>query len=311
MSVLVIFNPISGAGRARILADRVAIAGRERGIEMDLVATEPGFRADRWLRGHLKDRDALVVVGGDGAVRLVASEASRAGIPLLHYPAGNENLFAREFGMLPDPDFVAETLLSSSIRKVDLVRAEVDGRDDETVVLMGSMGLDAEVVHDLSSTREGSVNNASYVLPMIRQWLRYKPPRISVTVDGKAVAEDVPGMVFVANSRQYAARLDPARHARMDDGLIDLVMLPCRTKLGLLLWLAKVRLGRHLKASKSVYATGRRIELETPESTLWQVDGDPPREPLGVRRIAFEVVPEALSVLVPDGQRGSSGPRTP
>ena len=301
MSVLVIFNPISGAGRARGIADQVAAAGRERGLDLELLPTSPGFQTDSWLREPLQGRDALVVVGGDGAVRLVAPEAARAGVPLLHCPAGNENLFAREFGMRPDPEVVADTLVRGEIRHVDLVRVEVEGRPDETVVLMASFGLDAEVVHDLSARRTGSVNNWSYVGPTLRQWGRFDPCPISVTVDGEIVARDTRGLVVIANSRQYAIRLDLAAEAKMDDGLIDLVILPCRSRLGMLAWFLRCFRGTHQRHPRSIHLTGRRIELQTPQATRWQVDGDPPHAPAAVTKIAFEVMPGALPVLVPPG----------
>lgn len=301
MSVLVIFNPISGAGRARAIADRVAAAGRRRGLEIDLLPTSPGFDTHRWLRGPLEGRDAVVVVGGDGAVRLVAPEAARADVPLLHCPAGNENLFAREFGMRAEPEFVAQTLAEGTVRRIDLVRAVVEGRDDETVVLMVSFGFDAEVVHDLTEVRTGAISNLSYLRPMFRQWRRLDPPRMTIEADGTIVASGVRGLAIVANSRQYAIRLDPARRARMDDGLLDLAVLPCKGRFSLFGWLIRTRLGRHLRDPRTIYVTARRVEFRIEEPTRWQVDGDPPHEPAGVRRIAFEVIPGALPVQMPPG----------
>ncbi|MFM7134381.1 MAG: diacylglycerol/lipid kinase family protein, partial [Planctomycetota bacterium] len=98
MAVVVLFNPISGAGRALATAQRLAHALEAEGREVGLVPTErrPG---ELWLRPRLSGAEALVVVGGDGAVRLSASEAARAGVPLWHAPTGTENLFARAFGM--------------------------------------------------------------------------------------------------------------------------------------------------------------------------------------------------------------------
>ena len=299
MSVLVIFNPISGAGRARAIADRVAAVGRGRGLEIDLLPTSPGFYTHRWLREPLQGRDAVVVVGGDGAVRLVAPEAARADVPLLHCPAGNENLFAREFGMKADPEFVARTLVDGSTRRVDLVRAVVEGREDETVVLMVSFGFDAEVVHDLTAVRTGAISNVSYLRPMLRQWRRLNPPRMTVKVDGEIVAHEVRGLAIVANSRQYAIRLDPARHARMDDGLVDLAILPFSGRFSLLGWLIRTRLGLHLRDPRTTYVTGRRVDFQIEQPSRWQVDGDPPHDPEGVRRITFEVIPGALAVQIP------------
>lgn len=298
MSVLVIFNPISGAGRGRALAEAVSDAATARGLDIELLPTSPG-PAEAWLRAPLAGRDALVVVGGDGAVRLAAPEAARSDVPMVHCPAGNENLFAREFGMRAAGESVARTLLDGVVRRIDLATAEIEGRASEDLVLMASFGLDAEVVHDLSAVRTGSVSNLSYVRPILRQIRSFEPPRVTAVVDGSVVAEDLPGMVVVANSRQYAIRLDPARRARMDDGLLDLVILPCRGTLDLLGWFPRTRLGRHMADSRLVYEQGRRIDLELSRPRRWQVDGDPPHDPEVASRIGFEVVPGALPVLVP------------
>jgi len=298
MSVLVIFNPISGAGRARGLAEAAAEAARGRGIDAELLPTSPG-PADAWLRGPIRGREALVVVGGDGAVRFAAPEAARAEVPLVHCPAGNENLFAREFGMRSDAESVAETLANGRIRRIDLIRARIDGRDDETVALMASFGFDAEVVHDLASVRTGTVNNLSYLRPILRRMRAFDPPRITAAIDGETMATSVPGMVIVANARQYASRLDPARRAVIDDGLMDLVVLPANSVSDLMGWMVRMRFGAHLRDPRLVYRTGRRIELGLEPAGAWQADGDPPRTPSPTERIVFDVEPGVLPVLEP------------
>ena len=298
MSVLVIFNPISGAGRARGLAEAAADAARSRGLDVELLPTSPG-PADAWLREPIRGRRALVVVGGDGAVRFAATEAVRAGVPLVHCPAGNENLFASEFGMTAVASEVAETLATGQVRRIDLVRASIEGRDDETVAIMASFGFDAEVVHDLASVRTGTVNNLSYVRPILRRMRAFDPPRISARVDGEPVADGIPGMVVVANSRQYASRLDPARRAVMDDGLIDLVVLPARSVSDLLGWMVRMRFGAHMRDPRLIYRTGRRIELELDPPSVWQADGDPPRASEPTDRIRFDVEPGVLAILEP------------
>jgi diacylglycerol kinase (ATP) len=298
MSVLVIFNPISGAGRARSLAEAAAEAARRRGIDVELLPTSPG-PAETWLRGPIGGRSALVVVGGDGAVRLAAPEAARADVPLVHCPAGNENLFAREFGMTAAAADVANTLAEGSVRRVDLIRSRIQGRDDETVALMASFGFDAEVVHDLDSIRTGTVNNLSYVRPILRRMRAFDPPRITAIVDGTEVVAGVHGMVVVANSRHYASRLDPARRAVVDDGVIDLVVIPARSVSDLLGWMVRMRFGAHLRDPRLAYRTGRRIELRLEPPSVWQADGDPPRTLEPVANVTFDVDPAILPVLQP------------
>lgn len=298
MSVLVIFNPISGAGRARGLGESVAEAARRRGIEVELLPTSPG-RASEWLRDPIVGRRALVVVGGDGAVRGAAPEAARAGVPMVHCPAGNENLFAREFGMTNDPEQVATTLAEGTVRRVDLAWSRIEGREDEPVVLMASFGFDAEVVHDLAAVRTGTVNNLSYLRPILRRMRAFDPPRISIAVDGDAIAEGVPGLAIVANSKEYASRLDPARRAVIDDGRLDVVLMPARSVSELLGWLVRARFGAHLGDPRLIYGVGERIELALDPPSVWQADGDPAHDPRPVATAAFEVEAGALPVLEP------------
>lgn len=303
MSILVIFNPISGAGRGRTLGAAVAEAARRRGLEVELLPTSPG-PASGWLRGPLADRDALVVVGGDGAIRGAAPEAARAGVPIVHCPAGNENLFAREFGMTADPEAVARTLAEGEVRRVDLGWGHIDDRPVEPVVLMASFGFDAEVVHDLASVRTGPVNNLSYLPPMLRRMRAFDPPRITALVDGELVVDGVKGLALVGNSRQYAARVDPARRAVIDDGRLDLVVVPASGVGSMLWWLARTRFGAHLRDPRLVYEVGAVVELRLEPASVWQADGDPPHDPRPVESIRFEVDPGGLPVLQPPRTSG-------
>ncbi|MCP4939607.1 MAG: acylglycerol kinase family protein, partial [Phycisphaeraceae bacterium] len=150
MSTLVIYNPISGAGRALQSATNLERAAADAGLEVVLMPTRAEPPA-AWLREPLASHDRLVVVGGDGAVRAAAAEAAHADVPLVHLPAGNENLFAREFEMTDDVDEVVRRLRDGVVQRVDLASAAADGGPAETMVLMASVGFDADVVHDLAS----------------------------------------------------------------------------------------------------------------------------------------------------------------
>ena len=88
MSTLVVFNPISGAGRGRTLGAEVAEAARRRGLEIELLPTSPG-PASGWLRGPLADRDALVVVGGGAAAFFLMGECVEVGDTETLYGGGH------------------------------------------------------------------------------------------------------------------------------------------------------------------------------------------------------------------------------
>lgn len=297
MSTLVIYNPISGAGRALRLAEGLERAAAEAGLEAVLMPTRPE-PPEHWLRAPLASHDRLVVVGGDGAVRAAAAEAAHADVPLIHLPAGNENLFAREFEMTDDVDEVVRRLRDGVVRRIDLASASADGGAAETMVLMASVGFDADVVHDLASRRRGPVRHLSYLLPALRSFLRFAPAILRFKVDDGDVIEAGAAIAMVANSRQYACRLDPAARARMDDGRLDVLMLPCKGRLGLVRWMLTIFRRRQLEDPRAIHLMGRRIRLDFDKPVRWQLDGDPPHHSSAIRRLQIVIETGALPVLV-------------
>ena len=303
---MVVYNPVSGSGRGAELAAQLVerLHGRRLGPGPDEVLevrTAPSRPEDprRWLDPLLEGIGLLVVVGGDGAVRLAAASAIRADVPLYHFPAGTENLFARDHGMRPDPAVLLGAIEHGDTRRLDVFR--VDG---ELGLLFASVGFDAEVVQDLSMRRTGSIRHLSYLPPILRQLLAWRRtrPRIHLEVDGTSLGPPRHGLGLVANSPQYALRLNPAPGARPDDGQLDVVLLPARTFVGLLAWAIRCRLGRAGTKGGQSGARGRRVTLVLDRPAHLQIDGDPARG--DGPRSRYEVVLDAgvLPVRCPSSE---------
>lgn len=304
MKILVLYNPKAGAGRSAVMAERIREAVERAGPKAVLLQTRIDT-ADGWLDEPLAEAGALVVVGGDGAVRLAAEPAVRTGTPLYHFPSGTENLFSREFGMDRRVETLLQALERNEPRLVDV--GVVNGR---TFLLMVSVGYDAEVVHDLASRRGSSISHWSYLGPVVRQFRQWRPSLLEVTVDGERIDLGCQGMVVIANSRQYAWRLDLAQRAVMSDGWLDVLFFPIANKAQLLSWLVKCRLRRHLADQRLTYRRGRVIEIVCDPPQRYQLDGDPPLaadNPMegesAIRRLQISLRPGVLSVLTP--QSGS------
>ena len=301
MRVLLLYNPISGAGRSKALVaalqPRLEALALEHRLPLELlqVPTRPEPPLD-WLDEHLDAVDLLVVIGGDGAMRLAADAAVRHGTAVYHCPAGTENLFARDFGMTSSPERLFEAISTGERRRVDIARV-----GEELCLLCCSIGVDAEVTHDLATNRTGSISHLSYLRPLMRQlrlWRR-RPPSFEVEVDGVSLGPPRPGVVVVGNSRQYALRLDPTGDADNADGLLDVVQFPARTVIGLALWVLRCRVRRQFKSGAARRARGRRVVIRSDPPARIQIDGDPARGGKPVDGFEAEIEPGALVVLVP------------
>jgi diacylglycerol kinase family enzyme len=268
--ILIVFNPISGSGRAAAAAERAAARLREHGHDVGTLTTrlEP---TREWLDPALENINLLVVAGGDGAMRLAAPAACRCNIPVYHLPLGTENLFAREFGMDASPETLVKAIERNQLRTIDIGLA--NGR---WFLLMASVGFDAEVVHELAGTRGGSIRKSTYIAPIIRTMRTWTPPVLDIEVDGRPIVTGQPGMAVIANSRQYGWRIDPAGRADMSDGLLDVVFMPAKSITQVAMWTLRCRFRRQFHQGKLIFARGRSVVVRSDRPHHYQLDGDPP-----------------------------------
>lgn len=301
MKVALLVNPRSGRGRGaragEALQRSIAGAGHEC-AQLDVDEALDGR-----LSEALRDAGALVVAGGDGTAHHAAPAAMEAGVPIYHAPLGTENLFAREFGMRRESRAVVDALAAGKARAVDA--GECAGR---VFLVMCSIGADASVIHRMHAGRNGGIRRISYAPHILAEAMRPALPRLTVQADGRELVRDRRGVLIVANSRQYAARLDPAREAVVDDGLLDVIFLPASTTIGLLLWAARCILRRAWGHPKAVCARAERVEAAwTGAPPPAQIDGE--AMTLTGRTVAMRALPSALPVLLPK-EGGRRPPRS-
>jgi diacylglycerol kinase (ATP) len=296
MRVAILFNPASGQGRAEAAAGRFAAAIEAAGHRVRAIPSRPG--PDRaWLEEPLREADALLVAGGDGAIRLAAGPAARAGVPVHHLPLGTENLFARQYGGSRTPEEAVAALERGAVRAVDLASIRAGGTEEDFTI-MASLGIDAAIVHDLAARRSGPISHLSYVGPVLRQGLAWEPPVVSIAADGGAWQELGRGLLVVANARVYALGIDPVRGADPADGLLDAAFLPCEGSFEALAAALRSLAGGELPEVERVAA--RSLGVRARPGGPWQVDGDPgPAGGEGSAEATLEVRPERLRILEP------------
>ncbi|MCA9310400.1 MAG: hypothetical protein KDA21_04290 [Phycisphaerales bacterium] len=295
MRIGLLVNPASGRGRAEGYARELAPALTDDGLEVEVCHLNPPPVAHE-LSAFVASCDGLVVVGGDGTLQSVIDAAVEGDTPVYHAPLGTENLFAREVGMTREIEQVRGALRERRIERYDVGRSA-----GSPFLMMLSVGFDAHVIHRLAQRRQGAITHLAYVQPILAELVQGSMPRLSIEVDGSTVVEDRPGLAVVANSRQYAMRIDPAPDASMQDGVLDVVFFPARWPTGLILWATRSRFRRHTRRPGLVKVRGRQVTIRNHIGRLLhQVDGEPGRlHPEVSSELAIEVQPAALSVLMP------------
>ena len=293
-------NPASGGGAAPQAVVPVAAKLREGGATVD-VTYSPGPKAMGALVAAAVDKgDVVVSVGGDGMLSSLAGLVAKAKGTLAVVPAGRGNDFARMLGLPEDPTELATLLLEKEVRQVDLVQLTLPGGAEPRIVA-GSVycGIDARA-GEIVDKAHWLPSKLQYPYAALRAMAAYKPGRFIVSVDGDERRFEASNVV-VANSAYYGKGMKIAPAAKVDDGLLDVVVIEAASKLSLMKSLPKVYDGQHIHLDAVTVLTGTRVELRADASRPVPIGGD--GEPLGSvppqsgQPAVVELLPGALSVI--------------
>jgi YegS/Rv2252/BmrU family lipid kinase len=235
------------------------------------------------------DTHRIVVVGGDGTVNEVVNGlADPARTPLVALGTGTANILAHELGYPYDPEGVARIVESDVIQRLDLGIA--GGKRFLAVV---SSGFDALVTRTIAENRTSTLGYLGYARPILRTLGRYRPPNLTVRVDGEEVEG---GLVIVSNTRNYGGLFTMADTARCDSGHLDVLVLERATYLPLVRSAIGGLTGGISRQKGVVHRTGTAIEIASEDEAPVEVDGDyfgstPIEISMDGRQVPFVVAP--------------------
>ncbi|MDX1650019.1 MAG: diacylglycerol kinase family lipid kinase, partial [Myxococcota bacterium] len=139
---------------------------------------------------------------------------------------------------------------------------------------------------------------ASFLIGTLRGLAAWRDVDARVTVDGRELHAGPLVFATAANGRYFGGGMRIAPDARLDDGLLDAVVVPDRPALRALRQLPRLYRGTHLGLDGVVHARGRVLEVDAEAGAArLEVDG----EPLGAAPVRIEVLPGALRLRAPEG----------
>ena len=294
--IVYIVNPKSGASSSKLTVWQFAEYLKEKGFEVRTVFTNSLQHARELATDAAVQYDCRLVVaaGGDGTVREVAHGLEGSDKPLMIVPCGTENLLANELGFDEKLKTIVKTFEGGFTRPLDLGSA--NGRCFTSVV---GFGFDGRVVKRVSRQRAGHIRHLDYFWPIWRTFWDYRFPQMRVDVDGEKIY-DGRGLIFVGNISRYAIGLQIFGLADVSDGLLDVCIYKCASRINLIRHSIMTILKQHVETDSVVYRQGKNVRISSSSQQIeTEIDGDPgPALP-----IEISVIPQAVNVLVPKGAK--------
>ncbi|MEV5428083.1 YegS/Rv2252/BmrU family lipid kinase [Streptomyces sp. NPDC052701] len=267
-----VVNPAAGGSSGTAALLPLARLLREAGARLDTQYSRSLQHAGDLARRAGEQGHVVLAVGGDGMAGRVGGALSGTGSVLGLVPAGRGNDFARALGLPADAPSLAALLLNGSPRPVDTIR--VESAVHAGVSVLGSVyaGIDAVANRYANETRllRGA---ASYYAGGLRAVTTWRPACYRVTVDGE-VHERRGYTVVAANSGFYGFGRRIAPGARVDDGLLDVVVIRHAPRRLFFAVMNELKTGEHLERPEVEVLRGREIRIEADRALPYGADGE-------------------------------------
>lgn len=256
-------------------------------IELAQMATEDGYRY-------------LVAVGGDGTVNEVANgilhSADSGSVALGIVNTGTGNDFIRSVG-IPRHYTNACSILTSQRRMtidVGVVEFNSNGQTLQRYFInTAGVGFDATVVKATEEFPKFFGSTIPYLIGLIKTLFSYQNKLVILDIEGKVESDRILNVV-VANGGYFGGGMHIAPEAKLDDNLLEVVVVGDIGKFELLKALPMVYKGTHNNHPKVSMKRAESVIVESPERILVYADG----ELMGEDPASFWLKPSALNVVV-------------
>jgi len=291
----VIFNPMSGRpGRRRGRVATFTTALQSYGI--DAVAREPRGVGDatRLTRDALDDGAEVVVsYGGDGTVNEVLQAMIGRDAHLAVWPGGTANLLAVDVGMPRDPLAVAAVIASGKTCRINVGRARLSGEATERYFVMcAGVGLDASICRATNPKLKRWTGQFAFWVAGVRRMIVGRPESFTIEIDGARYRTI---FAVVANGPRYGGGFVLTPRASLAAPTLEVFVAHERSH-GLAYVPDVVRCLRGRTETASQVVVSAATVRATSTGRPWvELDG----ELVGQLPATFDLVPDALSVIVP------------
>lgn len=315
----IIYNPMSGrAGRRAEDVREMAHLLSQRGIESDARATAGPDDAARLAKEALQDGAGIIVgYGGDGTINEVIQEMSGSLATLAVWPGGTSNVVARDLGVPFGPTQIADMIAAGKTIRISLGLArrgkaerqrskgpEVNSpppisssattahASERYFLMMAGIGLDASIARSVNRKLKRRTGEFAYWLSGIRHILMWRGEPFTIEVDGSSYEST---FALVGNGKGYGGGLMMTPNARLEDPWFEVYILPPqRNNLAYLRALRACMSGKPDVRGVSLIKAKHVVANSAVEPWV-EADG----EIIGPLPMTFDVVPDALSLIVP------------
>ena len=295
-NIRLIYNPSAGKlQRANGgIIPRIQEVLRAHGHRVWLAPTSAPGDATSLARRAVGDGVGLVLVaGGDGTINEALNGVARSATPLGIIPLGTGNVLGTELGLKHGPKRVAAEISELVPERISVGLLQAAEAEPRYFLLMAGVGLDAQIVVNMDPELKKKVGKLAYWLGGFGQVGRHFPA-FRVSAGGESWRSS---FTLVSRVRNYGGDVVIARNVSLLDDYFEMVAFQGEDSFRYLKYFTGVLANRLDRMEGVAIRKVRLLELTVADGKdiFVQVDG----EPAGKLPATIEIVPDALTLLMP------------
>ncbi len=287
-----IVNPIAGKGKNELSEAFLENFFQKSDYSISIKKTEFVLHAAALAKASVEEEAQIIVsCGGDGTINEVASSLVDTSVVLGILPMGSGNGLASH---LKIPKNLKKAL--SIIKNRNIIAIDTGTINGEPFFSNMGVGFDAHVISDFEKNTTRRL--LSYVKSTLRTLKKYHYKNV-VELKYNGTTELIsPFLLFVSNSNETGYKMSLTPRASLQDGLLDLVIVPKLSNFKLFIFTFLFLFKKHhlIKEVRFRQVTG--LEIKSLDNIILKAQKDGeffiPKEP----KIEIAIHPKNLNVCV-------------
>ena len=293
-----IVNPAAGGGRSAKFAGPVLVRLREKGLQIDVIAsTGTGHAVQLAREAYDQGYRRFLAVGGDGTAHEIlngvfAGRTSVERIALGLLPLGTGNSFLRDFAQ-DGAEASMQALFEGRKRSVDLIRLTHAAGEVYSFNLL-SVGFTADVAA-LTNRMFKPFGHFGYLMGVFVRVVQLRRRSFALRCDEDQEWDERRSLFLTFNNSKYTGgTMLIAPHADPTDGLIEFVRWGPIGRLGLLRTLPRLYDGTHIKHPLASRRAVRHVEFNAAVPVDVMIDG----EVATLECRSLDILPAAVEIYI-------------
>ena len=287
-------NPFGGHKKGPKILKEVIPLFDENNIQLNVIETEyAGHNKKIAMEVDMNGYDGFCCIGGDGTmcevINGVMNRKDLNRFPLGLITGGTGNSFMHDINCL-DPIEATKRIIDGKRRKIDIFSCKTP---DKLFYGFNILGWGIPTDANLLADKMRWIGSQRYNLASILEVLSHRKRFARVSIDNNSIASDF-AFIIGCNTIHTGKGMKMAPLARLDDGLIDLIIVRKVSRFKLLKLFPKVFAGNHISDPGVDYRQVKKFSILPEKDRQLNIDG----EVLGTTPVEVEVLPQEIELMV-------------